>query len=155
MPSGDRPDGVRSEGGSERKLPQPAFLITIFFKRGRCDGKKPKTAKLLANFGKFNFFITQKAPRNGPLLLGSHWLLKFSFNFFSVIFCSLHVEEKTGTKMKKKMRSWMAPWTLAAAPTAQPPTCKSGTNPVVRAHKMPRHAGNMQMPPARSLAVYT
>ena len=151
----------------------------------------------------FNFFITQKAPRNGPLLLGSHWLLKFSFNFFSVIFCSLHVEEKTGTKMKKECgagwrrgpwqrhprhsplpanpaptqwyvltrchgmpatcrchrrarsqftrrrkeghknekenASWMAPWTLAAAPTAQPPTCKSGNNPVVRAHKMPWH----------------
>ena len=66
------------------------------------------------------------------------------FQFFQRHFLQFTRRRKDGNKNEKRMRSWMAPWTLAAAPTAQPPTCKSGTNPVVRAHKMPWHAGNMQ-----------
>ena len=102
------------------------------------------------NFCLFNFFITQKAPRNGPLLLGSHWLLKFSFNFFSVIFCSLHVEEKTGTKMKKECGAgWRrGPWQRHPRHSPLP------ANPaptqwyvLTRCHGMP---ATCKMPPARS-----
>ena len=61
------------------------------------------------------------------------------FQFFQRHFLQFTRRRKDGNKNEKRMRSWMAPWTLAAAPTAQPPTCKSGNNPVVRAHKMPWH----------------